>query len=70
MFTQADRDALDRGYRAGARSVTFADGRNVQLRDVAEYERLRSLMDADIARAAGQTVQRLRSARHRTGVVR
>lgn len=52
-FTQADIDALDAAYRTGASKVRTADGKEITYRSVAEYERLRARMAADVAASAG-----------------
>ncbi len=67
-FVQADVDALDAAYKSGALVIRTADGRTHTLRTVDEYLRLRGLILAEIAEAAGMTVNRLVKVGHASGV--
>lgn len=67
-FVQGDLDALDSAYKTGAVMVRLADGRTHQLRSVAEYERLRRLIQDAITLAAGEPVTRLVRVGHASGV--
>jgi hypothetical protein len=52
-FTQTDKDNLDAVHAQGMRRLHCAD-RDVEWESVDDYLKLRALMDADIALAAGK----------------
>lgn len=57
-FTQADLDALEAAIAHGDRSVTLADGRRTDYRDISELLKARDLVKAELA-AATSSASRL-----------
>ena len=47
-FTQSELDALESAIATGALIVRYSDGRQVQYRSLAEMQRLRQLMRAEL----------------------
>lgn len=48
-FTQADRDTLAAAIVTGAKSVRYADGRQVEYQDTAQMLKALAAIDAEIA---------------------
>lgn len=54
-FTQSDIDTLKTAMLSNVKSVTFADGRTVQYRDIAEMKDVLAMAQADVNAASNKS---------------
>lgn len=47
-YVQADIDELKRSFSTGASSMTTRDGQTLQLRSVAEMQKIQAMMEAEV----------------------